>query len=102
MTPEPLVRHCDRPPPGWHCTREPGHDGPCAAHRDLSVFDFVDERSRAQRVWDHVRGPWSRHRAWNLVCASLAAIPGVRRYVLSTTPLAAHPMFETYERARLP
>jgi hypothetical protein len=22
---------CDKPPPGWHCTRERGHDGPCSA-----------------------------------------------------------------------
>lgn len=22
---------CDVPPAGWRCTREPGHDGPCAA-----------------------------------------------------------------------
>ena len=22
---------CDRPSEGWECTREPGHDGPCAA-----------------------------------------------------------------------
>lgn len=23
---------CTVPPLGWYCTREPGHDGPCAAH----------------------------------------------------------------------
>lgn len=22
---------CKLPPPGWWCSREPGHDGPCAA-----------------------------------------------------------------------
>jgi hypothetical protein len=22
---------CRVPPPGWYCTRTPGHDGPCAA-----------------------------------------------------------------------
>jgi len=22
---------CNRPPPGWWCSREPDHDGPCAA-----------------------------------------------------------------------
>lgn len=22
---------CDRPPPGWSCSRARGHDGPCAA-----------------------------------------------------------------------
>ena len=23
---------CTVPPPGWFCTRDAGHDGPCAAH----------------------------------------------------------------------
>ena len=23
---------CDVPPPGWWCSRDEGHDGPCAAH----------------------------------------------------------------------
>lgn len=27
-------RPCDVPPPGWRCTRERGHDGPCAAWPD--------------------------------------------------------------------
>ena len=22
---------CRTPPPGWYCTRTPGHEGPCAA-----------------------------------------------------------------------
>lgn len=25
------VKECSIPPAGWRCTREPGHDGPCAA-----------------------------------------------------------------------
>lgn len=24
-------KKCTRPPKGWECTREPDHDGPCAA-----------------------------------------------------------------------
>jgi hypothetical protein len=24
---------CEVPPPGWWCSREPGHKGPCAARR---------------------------------------------------------------------
>ena len=27
----PLRTKCERPPAGWYCSREPGHDGPCAA-----------------------------------------------------------------------
>lgn len=26
---------CTLPPSGWWCSREPGHDGPCAARPDL-------------------------------------------------------------------
>jgi hypothetical protein len=26
---------CDKPPPGWVCSRHRGHDGPCAAWVDL-------------------------------------------------------------------
>ncbi len=28
------VDPCDRPPSGWHCTREHNHPGPCAALPD--------------------------------------------------------------------
>lgn len=28
-----LVGTCDRPPPGWFCSRPPDHPGPCAASR---------------------------------------------------------------------
>lgn len=42
---------CTLPPPGWRCTREPGHDGPCAAlpilapsePAPMSVHDVHDE-----------------------------------------------------------
>lgn len=101
---QPLLHQCRRPPIGWRCTRRADHEGPCAALPDEKAidafFECPDERPRLRRAVDHLRGPWSRRRAWNLVCAGLAAIPGVRRYVLSTSPLSAHPMFETYERAR--
>lgn len=29
--PGELARQCDKPPAGWRCSREPGHEGPCAA-----------------------------------------------------------------------
>lgn len=29
--PNPPPPRCMRPPPGWWCSREPGHSGPCAA-----------------------------------------------------------------------
>ena len=30
---------CGLPPPGWQCSREPGHEGPCAARRDPAVAE---------------------------------------------------------------
>lgn len=27
-----LAQECEMPPKGWLCTREKGHDGPCAAY----------------------------------------------------------------------
>ncbi len=32
---------CDKPPPGWRCTRGLGHEGPCAAWP-------VDEREETE------------------------------------------------------
>lgn len=29
----PVDQGCKVPPAGWWCSREPGHDGPCAARR---------------------------------------------------------------------
>lgn len=28
------MEKCKRAPKGWHCTREAGHEGPCAAKRN--------------------------------------------------------------------
>lgn len=30
--PIPVSQGCEIPPAGWLCTREKGHEGPCAAH----------------------------------------------------------------------
>lgn len=30
---------CPIPPPGWSCTRTPGHDGPCAAVPDAPTLN---------------------------------------------------------------
>lgn len=28
----PSDQGCEHPPPGWYCSRAPGHEGPCAAY----------------------------------------------------------------------
>jgi hypothetical protein len=30
------MNRCPLPPPGWWCSREPGHEGPCAARPTMS------------------------------------------------------------------
>lgn len=39
---ESPVSVCDIPPPGWYCTRKPGHDGPCAA---IELCDLTNKKS---------------------------------------------------------
>ena len=38
--PEPET--CTLPPKGWYCTRQAGHDGPCAAHPELPLDPDLD------------------------------------------------------------
>jgi hypothetical protein len=33
---------CTPPPPGWYCTRERGHEGPCAAHPAVGEHDHSE------------------------------------------------------------
>lgn len=35
FAPEP--EDCRKAPPGYYCTRQAGHDGPCAAHPTLGL-----------------------------------------------------------------
>ena len=34
---------CNIPPPGWVCSREPGHEGPCAARRETPYDEYADK-----------------------------------------------------------
>lgn len=42
---------CEIPPAGWWCSREPGHDGPCAARSTggTSAYDRVCAELRSER-----------------------------------------------------
>ena len=47
---------CRVPPAGWECTREPGHDGPCAAvpsmvHKHLGDPPYSDEERAVDRAY---------------------------------------------------
>jgi len=34
----PVLKHrCKVPPKGWLCTRQSGHEGPCAAYRNVRM-----------------------------------------------------------------
>lgn len=41
---------CTVPPPGWYCTRVPGHDGPCAAHPAAPVAAAVQGDALIQQT----------------------------------------------------
>ena len=52
---------CQLPPPGWWCSREPGHDGPCAAREvkpDVRYDQFGRIHPREWAMW-----PWQQCRA---------------------------------------
>lgn len=57
---------CNLPPEGWHCTRERGHEGPCAARPDdESFFRFLWEAT----VWR-----FGKTGAWALVVIQVTVI----------------------------
>jgi hypothetical protein len=65
-----MTRKCQIPPEGWSCSRESGHEGPCAASADefyclpedpILVF-FPKPEPWYTRAWD-----WSKRRVKCLV-----------------------------------
>jgi hypothetical protein len=53
------IERCDVPPEGWWCSREKGHDGPCAA-REVEPMSWEDLATRLQvekiALHDQLRG----------------------------------------------
>lgn len=50
-----LPRLCNRPPAGWSCSREPDHEGPCAARQiedDSIAITSVDLSAAIDRIID--------------------------------------------------
>lgn len=35
-------KQCDRPPQGWHCNLDAGHDGPCPTYPDRAFAPHCD------------------------------------------------------------
>lgn len=52
-----MTTPCTKPPPGWRCTREAGHEGPCAAvHRSMdpdSQVDLLDAAKAVIHAYEH-------------------------------------------------
>lgn len=50
---------CDRPPPGWWCSRESGHGGPCSARSTDNVSDerALELLAAVDRALEE-DGPW--------------------------------------------
>lgn len=49
---------CQIPPLGWRCTREAGHDGPCAAVEAPEDVEFVKKGMERLREATPPRQPW--------------------------------------------
>lgn len=54
----PDIKTCDVPPVGWRCTREPYHEGPCAAVPDNGILDKGFKGMPCQ-MHDDPSGDWS-------------------------------------------
>jgi hypothetical protein len=114
--PEEGERRCEVPPEGWRCTREPGHDGPCAAVEDvleftvnapeilppdqyLEVVDLVKRAHLKMQAAQHPAlaveenrepsGALSRIRAAAESDADLAELPALRDFLLRETAVVA-------------
>jgi hypothetical protein len=42
---------CEIPPTGWYCTRQPGHDGPCAAWENVRPSVTMPDPEKACAIW---------------------------------------------------
>jgi len=57
---------CGRTPAGWHCTRDPGHGGPCAAWPVSRAAELAVQDAEAAAFW------WARFGGWVIVAFLLA------------------------------
>lgn len=59
----PASTVCIRPPKGWFCARQPGHDGPCAAYPEAAPVVFLNSGECAilsKLLKGYVVGPTAR------------------------------------------
>lgn len=60
---------CQVPPPGWHCTRHVGHEGPCAAVPQQmtlreTVIQIIQDGNRPLRI-PEIEVSLKQHGNWN-------------------------------------
>jgi hypothetical protein len=58
----PPVAPCQLPPPGWRCTRDAGHEGPCAAVAEGRVLDLAGAFGQAAA---YAKNKAEEARAWS-------------------------------------
>jgi hypothetical protein len=90
------VTKCDRPPVGWHCARDTGHDGPCAAHPHRETLEAlsVETQTAALLIDPKVKLPPEVRRFEAAALTEIAALRSVverreRRTYWHTDPI--HP-----------
>jgi hypothetical protein len=77
-----MLKRCERPPEGWECSREPGHEGPCAARQIIAECPaWVKELSGDPRIHDlGTEAATLRLQLADLAQKAEAAIEAERRY----------------------
>lgn len=59
------VTACDKPPAGWTCARDKGHDGPCAASQAIAGIPVVLDETLAPNEIRVVQGGRCSRALWN-------------------------------------
>lgn len=94
---------CGRPPTGWKCTREPGHEGPCAASQVINVkpvhvpcksytdyddggFGLYREQREAIDAWQEKHDK-EKHMSKDETFRNVGAIGGAYTYEFTGTSL---------------
>lgn len=85
------TNNCSLAPEGWRCTRQPGHDGPCAAVADSDWEYYLEEMSggRGVKIFFHtVRHAGGKNIARfhdKEVARRIAKLPELERELASKT-----------------
>jgi hypothetical protein len=83
------MARCTVPPAGWYCTREPGHDGPCAAHPVEMTGWASPSLGRAYAEVERLRANLAQHPESGIDEALRRALDAIEAADVELTGMAA-------------